>query len=54
MKQLKIILLFQCIPFCFTTVLAQNALDKIGLTSATPAASAYSLRKMSAAYAVPI
>jgi hypothetical protein len=54
MKQLKIILLFQCIPFCFTTVLAQNALDKIGLTSATPAASAYSLRKMSDAYAGPL
>ena len=33
---------------------SQNALDKIGLTSATPAAATYSLRKMSTAYAGPL
>lgn len=54
MKQLKFIILIQCIPFCFTTVLAQNTLDKLGLTSATPAASSYSLRKMSTTYSGPL
>jgi hypothetical protein len=34
--------------------MAQNALDKIGLTSATPASASYSLRKMSTAYTGPL
>ena len=54
MKQMKINILFLCIPFCYITVMGQNALDKIGLTSATPAAATYSLRKMSTAYAGPL
>ena len=54
MKLLRIILLFQCIPFCTTTAMAQNALDKIGLTSATPASASYSLRKMSTSYNGPL
>jgi hypothetical protein len=54
MKLLRIILLFQCIPFCYSTAMAQNALDKIGLTSATPASASYSLRKMSTAYTGPL
>jgi hypothetical protein len=32
----------------------QNTLDKIGLTSATPASASYSLRKMSTAYTGPL
>jgi len=54
MKSIKIILLFQCIPFCFITAMAQNTLDKIGLTSATPASASYSLRKMSTTYSGPL
>ncbi len=54
MKLLRIILLFQCIPFCTSTAMAQNALDKIGLTSATPASASYSLRKMSTSYNGPL
>jgi hypothetical protein len=54
MKSVKIILLFQCIPFCFITAMAQNTLDKIGLTSATPASASYSLRKMSTTYSGPL
>jgi hypothetical protein len=37
-----------------TSMFSQNALDKIGLTSVTPAAATYSLRKMSTAYAGPL
>ena len=33
---------------------SQNALDKIGLTSATPASASYSLRKMSTSYNGPL
>lgn len=33
---------------------SQNTLDKIGLTSATPASASYSLRKMSTAYTGPL
>lgn len=54
MKHLETIILFLCIPFCFTTVMAQNALNTIGLTAATPAASSYSLRKMSSDYNGPL
>jgi hypothetical protein len=54
MKYLETIILFLCIPFCFATVMAQNALNTIGLTSTTPSASAYSLRKMSSNYAGPL
>ena len=39
---------------CFTTLLGQNTLDKIGLSNTTLASSAYSLRKMSTAYAGPL
>jgi hypothetical protein len=54
MKHLETIILFLCIPFCFTTVMAQNALNTIGLTGTTPAASSYSLRKMSSDYNGPL
>jgi uncharacterized MnhB-related membrane protein len=54
MKHLETIILFLCIPFCLTTVMAQNALNTIGLTGATPAASSYSLRKMSSDYNGPL
>ena len=54
MKQLKFLILLQCILFCFTTVMAQNTLDTIGLSSSTPAASSYSLRKMSSTYSGPL
>jgi hypothetical protein len=43
-------LFFLNIAFMFS----QNALDKIGLTSATPASASYSLRKMSSAYTGPL
>lgn len=39
---------------CITTLLGQNTLDKIGLTNTSLASSAYSLRKMSTAYAGPL
>jgi hypothetical protein len=39
---------------CFTTLFGQNTLDKIGLSNTTLASSAYSLRKMSTAYAGPL
>jgi hypothetical protein len=39
---------------CFTTLLGQNTLDKIGLSNTTLASSAYSLRKMSTSYAGPL
>ena len=54
MKQLRNLILIQCILFCFTTVMAQNTLETIGLSSSTPAASSYSLRKMSATYSGPL
>ena len=54
MKQLRNLILIQCILFCFTTVMAQNTLDTIGLSSSTPAASTYSLRKMSSTYSGPL
>ncbi|HAN38696.1 MAG TPA: hypothetical protein DCQ29_07310, partial [Chitinophagaceae bacterium] len=46
---------FICILIVYTTliassVLAQNTLDNAGLTSASPPASAYSLRKLSSSY----
>lgn len=37
-----------------TPLVGQNALTTLGLTSATPAASSYSLRKMSSTYAGPL
>jgi hypothetical protein len=52
--------LSQIIVFTFffllylTPAVGQNALTTLGLTSATPAASAYSLRKMSSTYAGPL
>jgi hypothetical protein len=54
MKHLETLFLFLCIPFCLTTAMAQNALNTIGLTSTTPSASAYSLRKMSSGYSGPL
>jgi hypothetical protein len=54
MKHLETIILFLCIPLCYTTAVGQNALNNIGLTSITPAASAYSLRKMSSNYSGPL
>jgi hypothetical protein len=38
----------------YTPVEGQNALTTLGLTSTTPAASSYSLRKMSSAYSGPL
>ncbi|RYY40479.1 MAG: HYR domain-containing protein [Chitinophagaceae bacterium] len=42
------------LAFCFLTMslqcLAQNPLDRVGLTAATPASPAYSLRKLSTTY----
>ena len=37
-----------------TSLLSQNALNTIGLTSATPASASYSLRKMSTTYSGPL
>ncbi len=54
MKNLETIFLFLCFPLCYTTAVGQNALNNIGLTSTTPSASAYSLRKMSSNYAGPL
>ena len=54
MKNLETIFLFLCFPLCYTKAVGQNALNNIGLTSTTPSASAYSLRKMSSNYAGPL
>ena len=48
MKQFLIILFCSVIA---VNVIAQNTLDKVGLTSSTPAAVAYSLRLLSSSYA---
>jgi len=54
MKNLETFFLFLCFPLCYTTAVGQNALNNIGLTSTTPSASAYSLRKMSSGYSGPL
>jgi hypothetical protein len=48
MKKLLIILL--SIVIINDTIIAQNTLDKLGLSSSTPAAAAYSLRLLSTSY----
>jgi hypothetical protein len=54
-KWLSQIILFTLFLLLYLTpVVGQNALTTLGLTSATPAASSYSLRKMSSAYAGPL
>jgi hypothetical protein len=54
-KWLSQIIVFTLSFFLYLTpVVGQNALTTLGLTSATPAASSYSLRKMSSAYAGPL
>ena len=50
----KIIFSFIFLILSLTSVIAQNALNTIGLTVATPAASSYSLRKMSSDYNGPL
>ena len=50
----KILISSSLFLLCFTTLLGQNTLDKIGLSNTTLASSAYSLRKMSTAYAGPL
>lgn len=51
MKQFLIIFFCSVIA---VTVSAQNTLDKVGLTSSTPAAVAYSLRLLSSSYTGPL
>ncbi len=54
-KWLSQIILFALFFLLYLTpAVGQNTLDKLGLTSATPAASSYSLRKMSTTYAGPL
>lgn len=50
----KIIFSFIFILLSLTSAVGQNALTTLGLTSTTPAASSYSLRKMSSAYSGPL
>jgi len=54
-KWLSQIILFTFFFFLYLTpVVGQNTLTTLGLTSATPAASSYSLRKMSSTYSGPL
>ncbi len=50
----QIILIALFFLLYLTPAVGQNTLDKLGLTSATPAASSYSLRKMSTTYTGPL
>jgi hypothetical protein len=50
----KIVFTFMLFSLNITSLLSQNALNTIGLTSATPASASYSLRKMSTTYSGPL
>jgi len=50
----KIVFTFMLFSLNITSLLSQNALTTIGLTSATPASASYSLRKMSTTYSGPL
>jgi len=50
----KIVFIFIFFLLSLTSMIGQNALTTIGLTSSTPAVSSYSLRKMSSSYTGPL